>query len=74
MFHMWFNTFFVENNTLVIPKSEIDKVCFSARVESNPTHACGQASKDKKHKIFPENFSVEFTFEPIDASAPRFEQ
>jgi hypothetical protein len=50
MFHMWFNTFFVENKKLVLQKGTIDK-----------------ANKDKKHKIFPSSFAVEFAFEDVDS-------
>ena len=53
MFHMWFNTFFVDDKKLLIPKNLIDK-----------------ASKDKKHKLFPADFSVLFTFEDVDAAHP----
>ena len=53
MFHMWFNTFFVEDKKLLILKPLIDK-----------------ASKDKKNKLFPADFSVLFTFEDVDASNP----
>lgn len=47
MFHLWFNTFFIEDSmTLLIPKSELDK-----------------ANKDKKHKLFPADFKLEIIFE-----------
>lgn len=45
MFTFWFNSFFIEKNTLLAPKANVDK-----------------ANKDKKCKIYPENFSVEVRF------------
>lgn len=46
MFHLWFNTFFVDDTlTFRLAKPELDK-----------------ANKDKKHKLFPESFAVELTF------------
>lgn len=53
MFHMWFNTFFIENHRFRVEKGLIDK-----------------ANKDKKHKIFPQDFSVELYFDPADGGAP----
>lgn len=51
MFHLWFNTFFVEESmSLVIPKSQLDK-----------------ANKDKKHKLFPADFKLEIIFEKPSA-------
>eukprot|EP00128_Syssomonas_multiformis_P006149 Colp12_sorted_trinity150504_noHs@24462 len=45
MFHFWFNTFFIQDNVLTIPKSEIDK-----------------ANKDRKHKNFKANMTVDVLF------------
>ncbi|KJE90052.1 pten protein [Capsaspora owczarzaki ATCC 30864] len=47
MCHFWFNTFFVQNHTLLLRKVDIDK-----------------ANKDKKHKIFREDFAIELQFSP----------
>lgn len=50
MFHLWFNTFFIEDSMrLVVPKNQLDK-----------------ANKDKKHKLFPRDFAVEIIFEKPD--------
>jgi len=47
MFHLWFNTFFIEEGMkLVVPKMLLDK-----------------ANKDKKHKFFPSDFQLEILFE-----------
>eukprot|EP00053_Salpingoeca_punica_P019783 m.202594 g.202594 ORF g.202594 m.202594 type:complete len:380 (-) comp17722_c2_seq1:95-1234(-) len=61
MFHLWFNTFFIDEEEGGLRfralKPEIDK-----------------ANKDKKHKIFPKNFAVEFLFEkPADDISARME-
>ncbi len=77
MLHLWFNTFFVENHVLLVPKSEIDKVAMLWRQlwDSVLLHSCTvlQANKDKKHKIYPSNFSVELFFEEGQA-LPEYER
>jgi phosphatidylinositol-3,4,5-trisphosphate 3-phosphatase/dual-specificity protein phosphatase PTEN len=79
MFHLWFNTFFVDGYRFVAQQPEIDKVTRGPAGPARPwpgappgllTQRCLppglQANKDKKNKVFPEGFWIEILFEAID--------
>ena len=50
MFHMWFNTFFIEDKKLVIPKPEIDKARLEKLLSGAGVTVCagvqGQEAQD----------------------------
>lgn len=81
MFHLWFNTGYIDNNYLCFQKSVLDKACKVGRaVSTSATVACATnrshttlCLQDKKSKHFAPGFKVEIFLHAVSGDDTEFE-